>query len=323
MTAASSTERGRASVLRKRATLTPEERKWLTAYDAARKNTGRRVGMATPATSPAPSSSTSSTSSSTSTPAASVSNGRAGEADKPPPEVEVELDEDLDEPDVDEDDDDERAEVRDRNAPPTHLEPVCDIEDCSACRTSKGALVCKKTGRVAYPRLSEDGAEMLASVVMGGIHTAARTMRRDGRAPRPTPAEKVRGAKAIKLVADRRFPQAGAIDDLLVLAHVFGGYLTRSLSEPMPAKLPTSTSSSTSPAPDAPQPTQAPATAPPASSSTSARPASRPQPVDEDLDDQEQETADAEAQDARDFNEADILRELSRSGVRIPPGELN
>lgn len=287
---ASSTERGRASILEQRARISPEEAKWLAEF---RRSHPKRA------------SSRSSSTPSTSTPASGVVDV-APPAPPPEPEKPPELEEEV-ELELDDEDDvvDVREDVRRENAPaspPALME--CDIPDCSACRTMRGAMICKVTGRATYPRLSEEGAEMFASIGAGAVHLFARTTRRDGYAPRPTPAEKARLTKGVKMVADRRFPQAGAVDDVLVLLHGFYHYGSRALSEanpnaqqrpalrvndPTPAPAPEASTSTSSPA-TSPAPQQQPA--PPA------RTAPAPTEADNDADD--------------DFDDAAIERELKR-----------
>lgn len=283
---ANSTERGKASILEAKANLTAAESEWLQRYRAAH-----------PPRKAKSSSSTSSSSSSSTTPVSEVRELEPTKPAEPPPAEEL-VDVDLD----DDDDDDEPVEGRRGPNEPSELTTTssaieCDIPDCSACRTMRGAMICKVTGRATYPRLSEEGADMLAGLGTGAVHLFARTTRPDHYAPRPTPGERARMAKGVKMVADRRFPQAGAIDDVLVLLHAFYVYGHRAMLEAKPAETKPSTSTSTS----------SPASEPSTSSSSSAPTPTPPAPPPAPSRPTTPENDDA------DFDERAIELELSRA----------
>lgn len=109
--------------------------------------------------------------------------------------------------------------------------PVCTIENCSACRGTKGAQRCAVTGKLVWPPMTEGGSQMLATALLLGLSALARMFRKDGKTVMPTNRERDDLALALKEVAERRASWLGAGDDLGALLFFAWRYGQRAISE--------------------------------------------------------------------------------------------
>jgi hypothetical protein len=146
----------------------------------------------------------------------------------------------ADDDERDRDDDDEQLEdERDEDsgthevppspATPTHTDRVCLIENCPACagQLDKGPQICVKTGKPVWPQISDNGARMLAGVILFAIGFGVRIAYGQREIVDPTELELEALADAIKAVVRRRAGWVQAFDDLLGTAWGIGAYTKR------------------------------------------------------------------------------------------------
>lgn len=220
---ATSAERKRASVLRRRADLSRADRAWLDAYDAERGRAPIVTRQAPAAPAPAPSA-----------PAA------------PPVSM----------------DDFELEDLSPLPAPPrvTHagidagigaghaaeiVTASCPLgPDCPDCRAARGVPQCATTGRRQYPRMTKRQAEGICGMLLQGLEWFARWRGRD---VRYDDADVARLADAVSEVVYRRFSVLSTYgDDVIGLVWVGSVLAGRAIRAPRIRALP-------APAPPAPR----------------------------------------------------------------------
>ena len=110
---------------------------------------------------------------------------------------------------------------------------ACKIPDCPACRAQKGAgMTCVATGERVYPPMSEEGAKAMAAMVLGVVAVVVRVGRRiatgtESPVVAPTAAEVAQMGRALREVTYRRASYMGAGDDLFALAWAVGAFSLR------------------------------------------------------------------------------------------------
>jgi hypothetical protein len=83
--------------------------------------------------------------------------------------------------------------------------------------------------------MSEAGAEALAGAVLACIGFAISLFRKDKHFVKPTELEIKKFGKHIREMALRRASWVGAIDDIMAVVFVGGGYSMRALNQKVPA----------------------------------------------------------------------------------------
>lgn len=190
---ATAAERVRAARLRKKATMTEDERAWLASYEAAHPRARR--APSTP----------------TATPTSTLPT-----ASSAPPEESAYRILDFGDP---------------ATAPSTSMtHAACTIPDCPKCKMRASMLVCGTTGELVAPRMTEDGARGLAAAILGACSFIARLF---GRHVSPQADEVRALGRAIREAAYRRSAAwASSYDDVLAVAFVLGTFAMRAASAP-------------------------------------------------------------------------------------------
>jgi len=144
---------------------------------------------------------------------------------------------DHDDDDDDERDDDERDDDSGVHESPgaastsatSHESTVCTIPDCPACAgmLDKGPQICARTKKPVWPQISDNGARMLAGVILFCIGFGVRLAYRQPEIVDPTELELEALADAIKDVVRKRAGWVQAVDDLLSTAWGVGAYAKR------------------------------------------------------------------------------------------------
>lgn len=251
-----SKERSQASALRKKVragkTLSDDEARWLESYESQRtwkpptkKKVGRRKapkpaadpvetpGPVAPRTDPEPE------------PVAEVEAARI-ERWRPAP----------------------KQQPRDET-PPAPVDPTehasCTIKDCVHCKQLAGAVgQCGATGKVVWPKMSEDVARVWGGAAMGAMATggimARKLLGKSAEVIPPRDEDKARMAKAVQEVTYRRANFIGAIDDIVLAVGAVGTYGSHIVraegTKPKPAAQQRPRPADT-PAPKSPAPAQA------------------------------------------------------------------
>lgn len=123
-------------------------------------------------------------------------------------------------------------------APATPATPVCAIPNCPRCKVKGGGQRCAVTGEVVYPRMSPEGAEAMARMLLiGWSFLVIKLIRADGRAVPPNDAEARLMGRALAEIAWRRASWIGAFDDLIMFGAAMTMYTRRSLAEPDQSKV--------------------------------------------------------------------------------------
>ena len=234
-----STDRARAfrlrDKIRKGAPISGEQKDWLTAYESGgslprfkpsapqRKVSGevraeqatvksdttwRPIGVRSPAPAPA------------ATSPASSSEAAATQLDDKRDD-----DEQLDE----RDDDSGVHETPASTTTSSHTTEVCTIPNCPACAgiLDKGPQICVRTKKPVWPQISDNGARMLAGVILFCIGFGVRLAYRQPEIVDPTELELEALADAIKDVVRKRAGWVQAVDDILSTAWGIGAYAKR------------------------------------------------------------------------------------------------
>lgn len=119
----------------------------------------------------------------------------------------------------------------------------CNIPNCPACRAAQGPAICLTTGKRVWPPMSEAGSEALAGAILSAIGFAISLFRKDKHFVKPTTDEIKRFGKHLREMALRRASWMGAIDDILAVFFVGGGYSVRALNQKPPKLEPSNDSS--------------------------------------------------------------------------------